>query len=71
MGAVSGAGRPHFQTAAKRLSTRDDRDARMDGIAWGRSDALVDEHRDAYKDIASSWPTPPTSSASTPPCGRS
>jgi tRNA-splicing ligase RtcB len=39
------------RTAAKRLFTRQDLDARMDGIAWGRSDAFLDEHPDAYKDI--------------------
>jgi tRNA-splicing ligase RtcB len=46
-----GAGRAHSRTAAKRLFTREDLDARMDGIAWGRSDAFLDEHPDAYKNI--------------------
>jgi tRNA-splicing ligase RtcB (3'-phosphate/5'-hydroxy nucleic acid ligase) len=46
-----GAGRAHSRTAAKRLFTRADLDARMEGIAWGRSDAFLDEHPDAYKDI--------------------
>ena len=46
-----GAGRAHSRTAAKRLFTRKDLDARMDGIAWGHSDAFLDEHPDAYKDI--------------------
>jgi len=46
-----GAGRNHSRSAAKRLFTRDDLDRRMDGIEWGRSDAFLDEHPDAYKDI--------------------
>jgi tRNA-splicing ligase RtcB len=46
-----GAGRAHSRSAAKRLFTRDDLDARMHGIAWGHSDAFLDEHPDAYKDI--------------------
>jgi tRNA-splicing ligase RtcB (3'-phosphate/5'-hydroxy nucleic acid ligase) len=46
-----GAGRAHSRTAAKRLFTRQDLDARMEGIAWGRSNAFLDEHPDAYKDI--------------------
>jgi tRNA-splicing ligase RtcB len=46
-----GAGRAYSRTAAKRRFTREDLDARMDGIAWGRSDAFLDEHPDAYKDI--------------------
>ncbi|GAA5150087.1 RtcB family protein [Nocardioides marinquilinus] len=46
-----GAGRNHSRNAARKLFTRADLDARMDGIAWGRSDAFLDEHPDAYKDI--------------------
>jgi tRNA-splicing ligase RtcB len=46
-----GAGRNHSRAAAKRLFTRDDLDKRMQGIAWGNSDAFLDEHPDAYKDI--------------------
>ncbi|HET6916611.1 MAG TPA: RtcB family protein [Acidimicrobiales bacterium] len=46
-----GAGRNHSRSAAKRLFTRDDLNKRMDGIAWGESDAFLDEHPDAYKDI--------------------
>jgi tRNA-splicing ligase RtcB len=46
-----GAGRNHSRAAAKRLFTREDLDARMTGIEWGRSDAFLDEHPDAYKDI--------------------
>jgi tRNA-splicing ligase RtcB len=46
-----GAGRNHSRSAAKKLFTRDDLDKRMTGIAWGNSDAFLDEHPDAYKDI--------------------
>jgi tRNA-splicing ligase RtcB len=46
-----GAGRNHSRSAARKLFNRDDLNARMDGIAWGESDAFLDEHPDAYKDI--------------------
>jgi len=46
-----GAGRNHSRAAARRLFDRADLDARMTGIAWGHSDAFLDEHPDAYKDI--------------------
>ena len=46
-----GAGRNHSRSAARRLFDRADLDARMAGIAWGRSDAFLDEHPDAYKPI--------------------
>ena len=46
-----GAGRNHSRAAARRLFTRADLDERMDGIAWGESNAFLDEHPDAYKDI--------------------
>jgi tRNA-splicing ligase RtcB len=46
-----GAGRSHSRTAARKLFTRRDLDARMAGIAWGHSNAFLDEHPDAYKDI--------------------
>ena len=46
-----GAGRNYSRTAAKRRFTREDLDARMAGIEWGHSDAFLDEHPDAYKDI--------------------
>jgi tRNA-splicing ligase RtcB len=46
-----GAGRNHSRNAARRLFNRQDLDARMSGIAWGHSDAFLDEHPDAYKDI--------------------
>jgi hypothetical protein len=41
----------HSLTAARKLFSRADLDARMTGIAWGRSDAFLDEHLDAYKDV--------------------
>ena len=31
--------------------SRADLDERMAGVAWGESDAFLDEHPDAYKDI--------------------
>ena len=46
-----GAGRNHSRAAARRLFTRADLDSRMAGIEWGHSDAFLDEHPDAYKDI--------------------
>lgn len=46
-----GAGRNHSRSVAKKMFTRADLDARMTGIAWGESDAFLDEHPDAYKDI--------------------
>ncbi|GAB3359014.1 RtcB family protein [Modestobacter lapidis] len=51
MSSPHGAGRNHSRTAARRLFTRADLDQRMTGIAWGRSNAFLDEHPDAYKDI--------------------
>jgi tRNA-splicing ligase RtcB len=46
-----GAGRNYSRSAAKKRFTRADLDVRMAGIAWGKSDAFLDEHPDAYKDI--------------------
>lgn len=46
-----GAGRNHSRAAARRLFTREDLDRRMDGIAWGESNAFLDEHPEAYKPI--------------------
>ncbi|TFV62291.1 UNVERIFIED_ORG: RtcB family protein [Bacillus sp. AZ43] len=51
MSSPHGAGRNHSRGAARRLFTRADLDARMKGIAWGHSDAFLDEHPDAYKPI--------------------
>jgi tRNA-splicing ligase RtcB len=49
--APHGAGRAHSRRSARRLFTRADLDARMAGIAWGESDAFLDEHPEAYKPI--------------------
>jgi tRNA-splicing ligase RtcB len=46
-----GAGRNYSRTAARRRFTRADLERRMAGIAWGHSDAFLDEHPDAYKAI--------------------
>ncbi len=46
-----GAGRNHSRSAARKLFTRADLDKRMTGIAWGESNAFLDEHPDAYKPI--------------------
>ncbi|MBB3674405.1 RtcB family protein [Modestobacter versicolor] len=51
MSSPHGAGRNHSRNAARRLFSRADLDARMSGIAWGHSDAFLDEHPDAYKPI--------------------
>ncbi len=49
--APHGAGREYSRNAAKKQFSREDLDARMEGIAWGKSDAFLDEHPLAYKDI--------------------
>lgn len=49
--APHGAGRNHSRTAARNLFDRADLDRRMEGIAWGESDAFLDEHPEAYKPI--------------------
>ncbi|HJQ02253.1 MAG TPA: RtcB family protein [Jatrophihabitans sp.] len=46
-----GAGRNFSRSAARKRFTRTDLNDRMKGIAWGESDAFLDEHPDAYKDI--------------------
>jgi tRNA-splicing ligase RtcB (3'-phosphate/5'-hydroxy nucleic acid ligase) len=46
-----GAGRNFSRTAARKRFTRADLDQRMTGIAWGHSDAFLDEHPEAYKDV--------------------
>ena len=46
-----GAGRSYSRTAARKRFTRADLDERMAGIAWGHSDAFLDEHPSAYKPI--------------------
>jgi tRNA-splicing ligase RtcB len=46
-----GAGRNHSRNAARKLFTRDDLERAMRGIEWRRTDAFLDEHPQAYKDI--------------------
>jgi tRNA-splicing ligase RtcB (3'-phosphate/5'-hydroxy nucleic acid ligase) len=46
-----GAGRQHSRNSARRTFTMDDLEARMRGIEWRHTDAFLDEHPDAYKDI--------------------
>lgn len=49
--APHGAGRNFSRSKAKATFTREDLNARMEGIAWGESDAFLDEHPEAYKPI--------------------
>ncbi|MGX7678857.1 RtcB family protein [Jatrophihabitans sp. DSM 45814] len=49
--APHGAGRNFSRTAARKRFTRADLDERMAGVAWGESDAFLDEHPEAYKPI--------------------
>jgi len=51
MSSPHGAGRNFSRSAARKRFTRADLDARMAGIAWGHSDAFLDEHPEAYKAI--------------------
>ena len=51
MSSPHGAGRNFSRSAARKRFTRRDLDARMAGIAWGHSDAFLDEHPEAYKPI--------------------
>jgi tRNA-splicing ligase RtcB len=51
MSSPHGAGRNFSRSAARKRFTRADLDARMAGIAWGHSDAFLDEHPDAYKPV--------------------
>ena len=51
MSSPHGAGRNFSRSAARKRFTRKDLDERMSGIAWGHSDAFLDEHPDAYKPI--------------------
>ena len=46
-----GAGRSYSRSAARKTFTREQLDASMEGIEWGRSDAFLDEIPDAYKPI--------------------
>ena len=49
--APHGAGREYSRSKAKAQFTREDLDYRMRGIVWGESDAFLDEHPEAYKNI--------------------
>jgi tRNA-splicing ligase RtcB len=46
-----GAGREYSRSAARKTFTRDQLDAAMEGIEWGRSDAFLDEIPGAYKPV--------------------
>jgi tRNA-splicing ligase RtcB len=46
-----GAGRNFSRNAARKKFTRESLDSAMEGVAWGNSDAFLDEHPEAYKDI--------------------
>lgn len=46
-----GAGRLHSRGSAKRTFTLEDLEVRMQGIEWRHTDAFLDEHPNAYKDI--------------------
>jgi len=46
-----GAGRNFSRGAARRKFTRESLDAAMAGVTWGESDAFLDEHPEAYKDV--------------------
>ena len=46
-----GAGREYSRARARKTFTRADLDERMKGVAWGNSDAFLDEHPLAYKRI--------------------
>ncbi len=46
-----GAGRNYSRAAARKTFTREQLDAAMEGIEWGRSDAFLDEIPGAYKPI--------------------
>jgi tRNA-splicing ligase RtcB len=46
-----GAGRSYSRSAARKTFTREQLDAAMKGIEWGRSDAFLDEIPGAYKPI--------------------
>jgi tRNA-splicing ligase RtcB len=51
MSSPHGAGRNFSRSAARKRFTRADLEQRMAGIAWGHSDAFLDEHPDAYKPV--------------------
>ncbi len=49
--APHGAGRVHSRSVARRKFTQDDLRERMAGVEWRDTDAFIDEHPDAYKNI--------------------
>jgi len=49
--APHGAGRVHSRSAARKLFTQDGLRERMAGVEYRDTDAFIDEHPDAYKDI--------------------
>jgi tRNA-splicing ligase RtcB len=51
MSSPHGAGRNFSRSAARKRFTRADLEQRMAGIAWGHSDAFLDEHPEAYKPV--------------------
>jgi tRNA-splicing ligase RtcB len=49
--APHGAGRNYSRSKAKRMFDMDDLTERMEGVSWRHTDAFLDEHPLAYKDI--------------------
>jgi tRNA-splicing ligase RtcB len=49
--APHGAGRQYARNAARKTFTMDSLIDKMEGIEWSGSNAFLDEHPDAYKDI--------------------
>jgi tRNA-splicing ligase RtcB len=49
--APHGAGRNFSRATARKTFTKEDLDIKMQGIEWSGSNAFLDEHPGAYKDI--------------------
>jgi len=49
--APHGAGREYSRNEARKVFTKESLDEMMRGIEWSHSDAFIDEHPNAYKDI--------------------
>lgn len=49
--APHGAGRVHSRSSARKIFTQDDLRERMAGVEYRDTDAFIDEHPDAYKNI--------------------
>ena len=49
--APHGAGREYSRNEARKTFTKESLDAMMEGIEWSHSNAFIDEHPNAYKDI--------------------